>query len=524
MPHAFPMPRVYSYTRFSTPEQASGDSARRQMDAARLYAREHGLELDESLTIRDLGVSAFKGANLDPRAGLGRFMEAVQTGLVEPGSVLLLESLDRLSRTTARKAVRILEDIVDEGVTVVTLSDNQRYDKARLDGDPLAFLFAYTVAMRAHEESATKGRRVAAAWAEKRRKVRGGEAVKLTRQAPAWLQWTGERWEVDGERAEIVRRVFELAGAGVGDHSIAERFNKERVAPLGRASRWHRSSVAKLLANRSVLGELVPGRIEHLEGRRVRVLEEPITGAFPAIIEEAQWLAVRSLKDGHAPAVRGRGAKQPLANLLAGLARCPVCGDVMTRVNKGNASKGGRPKLVCTRAKIGAGCVYHGVPLDEVEAALLERPAWLVESIPAGGAGSELDSEAERLRGTIAGLEDHLAELQEATAGAITPRAAAERLTRLGCQLDTARAELDAVQERRRLVDGGLVHDRALRLGKAIIEFNGEHREPINAAMRVLFEGITVDYPEGRLLFQWRQGGVSVVPYAFRFADETDPA
>ena len=82
MIHVFPMPRAYSYTRFSTPEQAGGDSARRQMEAARTYAATHGLELDDLLSISDLGVSAYTGANLDPEAGLGRFVEAVERGLV----------------------------------------------------------------------------------------------------------------------------------------------------------------------------------------------------------------------------------------------------------------------------------------------------------------------------------------------------------------------------------------------------------------------------------------------------------
>jgi hypothetical protein len=51
-------PRAYSYIRFSTPEQAKGDSLQRQTDAARAWAARHGLELDEELTFRDEGVSA----------------------------------------------------------------------------------------------------------------------------------------------------------------------------------------------------------------------------------------------------------------------------------------------------------------------------------------------------------------------------------------------------------------------------------------------------------------------------------
>src|ERR1700758_3473375 len=51
--------RAYSYIRFSSPEQAKGDSLRRQTEAAEAYAKERGLSLDSSLTFRDLGISAF---------------------------------------------------------------------------------------------------------------------------------------------------------------------------------------------------------------------------------------------------------------------------------------------------------------------------------------------------------------------------------------------------------------------------------------------------------------------------------
>ena len=90
-------PRAYSYLRFSTTEQLKGDSLRRQTQAARAYADTHGLDLDEALTFRDLGVSAFKGKNVAEGA-LGAFLQAVDAGRVPPGSWLLVENLDRLSR------------------------------------------------------------------------------------------------------------------------------------------------------------------------------------------------------------------------------------------------------------------------------------------------------------------------------------------------------------------------------------------------------------------------------------------
>lgn len=50
------MAHAYSYVRFSSPEQAKGDSVRRQVEAAERYAQSHGLRLDDRLT--DAGLSA----------------------------------------------------------------------------------------------------------------------------------------------------------------------------------------------------------------------------------------------------------------------------------------------------------------------------------------------------------------------------------------------------------------------------------------------------------------------------------
>lgn len=55
--------KAYSYLRFSAPEQANGDSFRRQTLLALEYAEKHNLILDETLTFHDLGVSAYRGLN-----------------------------------------------------------------------------------------------------------------------------------------------------------------------------------------------------------------------------------------------------------------------------------------------------------------------------------------------------------------------------------------------------------------------------------------------------------------------------
>jgi DNA invertase Pin-like site-specific DNA recombinase len=90
---------AYSYLRISTDVQKVGDGIRRQMDASERYAREHGYHLVE--TIRDVGVSGFHGKNAKEGA-FSVFLTAIDQGIVESGSVLIVESLDRLSRDGAK--------------------------------------------------------------------------------------------------------------------------------------------------------------------------------------------------------------------------------------------------------------------------------------------------------------------------------------------------------------------------------------------------------------------------------------
>lgn len=506
--HIQTMAKVYSYTRFSTPEQAAGDSLRRQTDAAQRWADARGLELDQRLSLSDLGVSAYRGANTGEDRGLGGFVYACREKLIEPGSYFLVESLDRISRMPPIQARRIFEDIVLCGVTVVTLGDGQEYTIERLTNDPIALILPLLVSWRAHEESKTKGRRVAEAWSEKRRKVRAGEATKLTERAPAWLRWVDDKWTEDKGRADIVRRVYAMTLAGDGEHKIAACFNGESVPVLGRGAMWHRSSVSKLLRNPAVVGRLVPGYMEFTDGHRRRVTEEPIEGAFPVIVALDDWAAVRAIKDGSSSRPRGRHATAPLRSIFAGLARCPDCGAAMTRVMKGNTSKGGRPKLVCTRAKAGKAQHYVSVPQEVVEDMFLRHWAKLMVDAPAGDRAPELDRVVQDLEGAVSSVVESLDNLTILLARSPSATLAAQiRKTEEG--LRVYQGELADARDRQSLADAGVIHSRLAQLQDAVEPDEGEPVEPakVNSALKTLFSGVTIDHHEGVLWFHWRQGG-----------------
>ncbi|MFP4614378.1 MAG: recombinase family protein, partial [Thiohalorhabdus sp.] len=182
------MPKAYSYVRFSHPDQAAGDSLRRQVEAAREWAQRNGYELDDSMTLADIGVSAYHGNNRTEGA-LGAFITAVHDGHIPSGSVLVVESLDRISRDRIHATLRLFLDLLDRGIEIVTLTDSKHYTRESLN-DLTDLITSLVVMSRAHEESVTKANRLAAAWEAKRRKA---TEEKLTAQCPAWLRLTEDR-------------------------------------------------------------------------------------------------------------------------------------------------------------------------------------------------------------------------------------------------------------------------------------------------------------------------------------------
>jgi DNA invertase Pin-like site-specific DNA recombinase len=111
-----PMSRAFSYIRFSSKKQQKGESFRRPSEFAVEVCKENGWVLDESLTLYDPSVSAFRGNNAKIGA-LGEFLEAIRTGRVLRGSVLII---DRLRRNKVGEALRLFISIINSGVSIVT--------------------------------------------------------------------------------------------------------------------------------------------------------------------------------------------------------------------------------------------------------------------------------------------------------------------------------------------------------------------------------------------------------------------
>lgn len=505
-------PRVYSYLRFSTPEQALGDSRRRQVEAAQAWAASRSLALDDEL--KDEGVSGYRGANLTAEAALGSFVRAVDAGLVADGSILVVESLDRLSRDRLLYAQNLLTTLLLKGITVVTLSDGREYSRESVSANPLDLIASLLVFMRANEESDTKARRLRAAWEGKRARA-ARDGTRMTATAPAWLQAHEDGWVVLDDRAAVVRRIFEETLDGHGQHAIAKRLTESGPVPWEGGKVWHRTYVRKILDNPAVVGTVVPHVTERLDGgRRLRRPLPSIDGYYPVVIDKEVWARVRALLGtaGSPKALRGRHAEGPVRSLVARLAVCPLCRSTMTRVQKGVGN--GRPRLVCVLAKAGGACNYRSVVQADVEGAIFAHWPSLVADAPSSSKAEEGARMAvRRMEQEVEAVDAELEELS-LRRRSLTTAERANRASLFG-QLEVLRRELEEGQQA--LVDSGsaIVRNRLDRVAKYLAEGPTEDLSEANRALAEAVQSVVVDYRTGELEFTWRHGGVSSLTYRY---------
>jgi DNA invertase Pin-like site-specific DNA recombinase len=393
-------PRAFSYLRMSTAAQLAGDSLRRQTQAVREYAEMNGLDLQEDDQLRDIGISAFKGANVGVGA-LGDFLTAVRAGRVPAGSVLLCEDLDRLSRQVIMKSIGLLIELLTSGVNIVTLSNGRTYTATSSAGDLINTIANME---RAHDESRMKQVRSLAVWKKKRDEA---HLRPLTALSPKWLRMNGDKkFEVVEERANVVRRIFEESASGLGIFSIAERLNREGIKPFGGTRGpgrgWHCSYVSKLLSNRAVLGEMQP--YECVDRSHRRPVGEPTKGYYPRIVPDELFFRARAGLDQR----RGRGGRRGtnFANIFAGgILRCLYCKFGMVRENKGRRG-GASFRCGCTR--IGIDCVHTRWLCDAFETSFLSFVSEVdLASIVNDdrGRGAEMDHKIAAARGRLAELD-----------------------------------------------------------------------------------------------------------------------
>jgi DNA invertase Pin-like site-specific DNA recombinase len=391
---------AYSYVRFSHPDQAKGDSLRRQTQAAAAWCERNGVRLDGSTTLHDLGRSAYTGkhrTNPD-RHALAAFLKLVEAGKVPRGSYLIIENLDRLSREHIQPALLLALNLLQAGVRIVQLKPAEMVFDDHSDTLPVMMMMMEL--SRGHGESSIKSERNGAAWAERRRKAREQGEV-LTRRLPAWVEERGGKLRLVEGRAAAVRRVFALAAAGYGTAGIVKKLTQEKVPPFGASGHWARTYVALILKDRRAVGELQPRRGDGAPDG------DPIPGYFPAVVTEGEWQAARA---GSAQRRRKPGRLGTHVNVFAGLLRDARDGDTYYCSTRSSSAYGTRWRVLLNTASADGRAPARSFPFETFERAVLSM---LREVDPREVLGEDDGpDEAMVLAGRLAGVEGKIAELE----------------------------------------------------------------------------------------------------------------
>ena len=404
-------PKCYSYIRFSSLEQRKGESQRRQTEAAEEWAKKHGQVLDDSLR-PDLGLSAYSGAHR-AKGALGKFLEKVREGLIVPGSILLVENLDRLSREQALDALGLFTDIIKADIKIVTLADGMEYTRETINANMMQLMMSLVILSRGHEESEMKSKRLSSAWGAKRNNL---ASSKLTARAPSWLRLSDDKttFHLIPARAAIVIRIFEMKLQGIGGEKIAKILNQEKdtwnqESFKGRKggnlpNGWRKSYIEKILNTRATIGEFQPYTTK--DHKRIPA-GNPIPDYFPSVISQALFHAVQDRLAMN----KGKGGKNgAISNLFGHIAHCGYCGSPMAFLNKGPGNKGGK-YLVCDKARRGAGCSRHSIQYPEFENLILSYCKGLTVSDLLPDA-EKAKTEIERTQLSLSAIQGELADIE----------------------------------------------------------------------------------------------------------------
>jgi DNA invertase Pin-like site-specific DNA recombinase len=362
-------------------------------------------------SFRDLGLSAYKGKNVET-GQLGLFLTAVERGDIPPGSVLIVEALDRLTRQEILKALELFTRILNADISIVTLDPEREYTREVVSENAIVLMEVVLMFFLAAEQSRRKSTLNSAAWAAKR--LHALEDI-LTARVPCWLRVVGRTREgkrmVGGrfveiaEKVELVRTVFRLAIEGEGLTAICKGFNDRRIPSIGKGGLWNTDFIGSLLRNPAVVGVYQPhtGHGGRKGSSRRQPVGDPVEGYFPAVVSELDFLRV-SVELTRRKTVRGPSGKNgEVANLFTSLLRDARDGSFMHIQHKD-----AEPVLASSAAIRGKpGASYVSFPLWCLELALFAG----LDEIKASelqGADRAASTRVDDLRTRLADLQQRL--------------------------------------------------------------------------------------------------------------------
>ncbi len=287
-----------SYSRFSDPKQAKGDSEARQDSDYRAFCQRHNLT-PVSEVYADRGRSGYHDEHRK-RGRLGELVAMAKDKAFDPGTVIVVEAWDRLGRLRPDKQTQLVSELVHTGVAIGVCRLDDIFTEEDFGTHKWTTLAVFI--QLAYQESKQKAERVTHSWKSRRERLRvEGEASReiLSGRVPAWLRVVDDRLQPLPERVAVLKRIFRLSAEGYGRRRIVGTLAADKVPPFD-TEKWTVPYLSRIFGDRRVLGEYQPRKTDGTPDGAV------IRGYYPQVISEEEYqlhLAARP------PATGGRGKR-----------------------------------------------------------------------------------------------------------------------------------------------------------------------------------------------------------------------
>jgi DNA invertase Pin-like site-specific DNA recombinase len=351
-----------SYTRFSDPSQADGDSENRQAKRFNDFCTFHNLTPLAERYI-DRGLSGYKGTHRK-KGRLKDLIAAARDGRFEAGSIVVVEAWDRLGRLRPDEMTALVSELVKTGIGIGVCTLNDIFTDDDFGTHKWHSLSVFI--SLAYNESKQKAERVASAWSTRRGTV---AEKKLPGRIPAWLERVGKNgFRLIPERAAAVKRIFELAARGYGFSQVVRALKAAKVRPFG--GDWSRAYVGKVLSDARAMGTFQPCKM--VNGKR-EPAGPPLENYYPAAVTTEEFQLAQA---GRLTRHQKHGPRQErYINVFKSILTHARDDKGMVLRNRRSADK---PQLVLVNATgHGSGATCYTFPYPVFEEAVLSRLAEL---------------------------------------------------------------------------------------------------------------------------------------------------
>ncbi|HCE2329679.1 TPA: recombinase family protein [Vibrio parahaemolyticus] len=232
-----------TYQRFSSVRQVGNSSLDRQTDTQKAWLRQNpNVTVIDNFV--DKAMSGWSGKHLK-EGSLGQLMKAIEDGIIQPGTLILVEHFSRLTRQNIDNAEELVKRIWKAGITLVTVRDNTEYPPEAVNNMSLRIRLIVEME-QAFKESEWRSAKVKASYIRREKLAKEeGKAPRIRK--PFWLNPDGTLNHLH----QAVKDMFNWYLEGLGQQRIVVRLREkypdtaiQKINP-STVMRWIQSEIVR---------------------------------------------------------------------------------------------------------------------------------------------------------------------------------------------------------------------------------------------------------------------------------------